>query len=391
MSENSQKSNAPAATRIEEARRLFQEGVALLKWKKPAEAMERLRRAVQLRPVFPDAYKALALVFKARGDARRARRALFRAAEAFVLEERFEEACNLARDLRQVEPDLPDPFVTAAATLEANSRHHRAARVLELAIVHVSDDPLLHCALARNLAAAGHKEKALATLEGAWVLLEGFDEAQALFRQLGGQRPRSSAATGEPVDPQEEDTVTIEVFQTRERVEPPAPERAAGARGRDQDPVTIVRFEAQPRPDRPEDAGDGSPDSGPGDESSSAAHFVDHRRAERISLADYFVRLSRFKPPHPVVNLSTGGIAFKVDKARIGTGDKVGFDLMALDEVKIRKLRAEIRHISAGVAGCRFVELSERQQNAIETVIRKMQFPDDAVDTSSVDFNLELW
>ena len=106
-----------------------------------------------------------------------------------------------------------------------------------------------------------------------------------------------------------------------------------------------------------------------GEEEADAAGR-ENRAHPRLTLVENFVRLARRKELHPAVNISLGGIGFKDQGLAFEPGEALTFDLLGIgSEVLMKKATAQVRHVSKGLVGCRFADLSPRNRKALEKLV----------------------
>ena len=173
------------------ASRLVDEGAALHREGRRAEAETLYRRALELDPEHPGALHLLGLVAHQGGDharglalidraiARADRIAAFHCNRGVVLKamRRFAEAVTSYDRAIALRPDHAEPLVYRANALMALGRHREALASYDSAIVLKPDDPGLHFSRGRAADAVKDPRAALASYERAIAIRPGWAEA----------------------------------------------------------------------------------------------------------------------------------------------------------------------------------------------------------------------
>lgn len=367
---------APQAQSPEEARRHYVQGLKLLKQRHLDDALRELFRAVKLQPTFPEALKALGLGFKARGEQDKALKFLHAAAVAWIKNGQFDKAEDLFQHCQDIHIPIENPFLHVADTLLQKGKADKACRFFEKALELTPAAPAVAAGFTRALSEAGRTDQARSFMHS---YLQQYPEAedvkrvQAEIPELQREMEQESAPaassgdevmtrslSGEKDGEEDQEGFEIEVEGKAVSVSrPPEP------------PVQQLVPERE-------------------------CDYSEKRRSPRIPLADYFLRFPKHKEPRPVVDISMEGVGFKLGDLPLRRGQKVQFDLMALEKVKIKKLRAMVRHITHGHVGCEFEKLSGKQRKILEKVVSATEqaaaegeLP--LGDKDSVCFDLEMW
>lgn len=102
----------------------------------------------------------------------------------------------------------------------------------------------------------------------------------------------------------------------------------------------------------------------------SADKGKERRKHPRTALVENFVRLSKRKELHPAVDICIDGIGFKNQGREFLRGDELVLDLLSIgEEVIMKKVSVEVRHVTKGLVGCRFIDLSGRNRKALERLL----------------------
>ncbi|THB66003.1 MAG: response regulator [Desulfovibrio sp.] len=106
------------------------------------------------------------------------------------------------------------------------------------------------------------------------------------------------------------------------------------------------------------------------DDEDSQEPRQERRKDPRQPLVENFVRLAKRRELYPAVDISSGGIGFK-DQGRVfSPGDELVFDVLSMgEEVLMKKVAAQVRHVTKGLVGCCFGELSSRNRKALEQLL----------------------
>ena len=293
------------------AKRLFLDGHRLLKQKYHDKAMKKFAAAARVNTLFPEAYKALAEVFRQLGDHDRSSQFLSKAAETHAWLGQEKEAVQAFNLSRKLDPKAPNPFKTVGDHMAGSMHAREVSHAYERAVELTPKEPGVRVALSRSYMETGQREKA----------------AETLRPMLGkGEIP--------------EDMQHV-IMQVR-----PAGDRTTGG-GRRQF-LTV-------------DAG-GGPYEG-----------KERRRAMRIPLAEYSARVPSRDDSFQVFDVSSVGISFKHGGQEFKPGDKLSFDLLTLDGVKAKKIRAVVRRLTPLVVGCDLLQLSPKQKAALDKVLPEKQ------------------
>lgn len=122
---------------------------------------------------------------------------------------------------------------------------------------------------------------------------------------------------------------------------------------------------------------------------------ADKRCDPRIPLADWFVVIPGLGEPLAAVDLSMGGVGFKDPQEMLEPGREYVLNLTQGDKVRLKKVRAEIRHRTEGVTGAAFRRLSSRQlrvlQKIFDTVLSELETEGFVLETASRHFNIGMW
>lgn len=309
----------------DQAKQLYSAALSKLKAREHREALRLLAQAVKERPRYPEAYKAMSLAFLGLGDRPRGLKSLSLAAESLLVLGRDEEAQHCVRKLRELDPEATNPILDLAdaclAKAELDDRQREKARRL-YSLVLDADGP--DSDLSRAIAGL---KKTLPALQEDIV----FDDPAAKSLDIALGVMSDGAPSDAPLHPLAEDAPLMEEVVLAE-----APEQA---------------------PEQEEDPGE------------RPNH--ERRRAQRIPLFDYSIRLAKSKSTHEAVNLSRGGVGFLIGDAPLTPGQTVLFDLLAVGKVKIKKLKAQIRHLTNGMAGCEFIELDAKQNKELDKLLKR--------------------
>lgn len=284
----------------EMAKRLFLDGHKLLKQNYHDKALKKFAAAARVNTLFPEAYKALADVFRSQGDLARSAQFLAKAAETHVWLDQEDQAAKTFALSRKADPDSPNPFKTVADHMSGHMHSGLVSRVYERALALTPKDPSVRVALSRSYMQSGNKDKAAETLAPMAGKGEVPDDMQHVIMQV---RRNDDRSTG----------------------------------GRRQ--LLVV-----------DDGG----------------HYegAERRRAVRIPLAEYSARLPHKNDSFQVFDVSSVGISFKHGGEEFEAGEKLVFDLLTLDGVRAKKVKAIVRRVTPLVVGCELVGLSGKQQDA---------------------------
>lgn len=104
--------------------------------------------------------------------------------------------------------------------------------------------------------------------------------------------------------------------------------------------------------------------------SSQPVKWEEKRSSRRVSLADYSVILGWRDVPHPVVDVSMGGLCFKAEGKDFEHGQIIKCTLVDEDGVRVKKMQAVIRYVGKNRIGVQFLELSARQNKELAHVLQ---------------------
>ncbi|WP_172961704.1 PilZ domain-containing protein [Desulfovibrio ferrophilus] len=291
------------------AKKLFLDGHKLLKQNYPEKALKKLAAAARVNTLFPEAYKALAEVFRSQGDLARSAQFLSKAAETHAWlgqNDKAKEAFTLSC---KVDPACPNPFKTVADHMTGHMIQREVARAYEQALKLTPKDPSVRVALSRSYMESGDKDKAAETL---------------------------APIAGKGEIPEDMQHVIMQVRRNDTN--------GAGRRRQ--------RFSM-----------DGiGPYSG-----------EERRRAKRIPLAEYSARLPHRDDSFQVFDVCALGISFKHGGESFEIGQKLSFDLLTLDGPRAKKVKAVVRRLTPLVVGCELVGLNNKQRDAFTKFLPKQE------------------
>lgn len=300
------------ASQLDLAKRMFLDGHAFLKQRDYAKAMKKFAAAARVNTLFPEAYKGLAEVFRQQGCLERCGQFLSKAAETYAWLGKHDDAEDVFHMTRKMDPEAPNPFKTIADHMGGQVRPAEALKAFERASRLSPKDPDVRVALSRAYAETGQKEKAAETLR---PLVQG----------------QAGAAKDLPEDMQHI------IMQVRK------PQEKRCARRRKQVLVEDVV---------------------------GAGNGVEKRRAVRIPLAEYAAKLPHVQDSFHVVDASILGIGFKHHGEEFTVGQKIVFDLVTFEGVKVRKLRAVVSRVSPRMIGAVFTKLSGKQKAILQPIVK---------------------
>ncbi len=362
---------------LEEARQHYLQGLKLLKQRHLDDALRELSRAVKLQPLFPEALKALGLGFKARGEQGKALKFLNAAAIAWIRSGQLDKAEELFHHCQKCHAPISNPFLHLADTLLHKGKTDKACRFFEKALELTPEDSAVAAGYAKALAEAGRAEQARGFLQS---YLQQYPQAEDVKRVQDEvpelQQDLQQEASSSPKQGDEVMTRSLQGDDDHDDHDDDGFEVEVEGK-----PVPVSRVPEPPVQQLvPEKKTDHS----------------EKRRWPRIPLADYFLRFPKRKTLRPVVDISMEGVGFKLGDLPLRRGQNVQFDLMALEKVKIKKLRAVVRHVTHGHVGCEFVKLSGKQRKILEKVVTATEQAAAEEDLlisgkDTVNFDLEMW
>ncbi|NJB67886.1 DNA-binding response OmpR family regulator [Desulfobaculum xiamenense] len=293
-----------------EARKLFAAAWEDLRMRRFDVAMKKLAAALRRTPDFPEAYKGLAEAHRGKGDIDGAMRHLLKASEIYAYTGNAPQAESLYTEVRKAIPDAPNPFKAAGDRLRQETRGEEAVAAYEHAHALAPSDPDIAVSLSEAYMETGQNERAEETLRAILDSLGEIPAAKDLFLKLTGE------------------------------------EWYYGKRSEAEELEVQILDEAVAEKDGSE-----------------------QRRHKRLQFADRAVRLPRTQESLPVVDVSLGGIGFKPMNAKFQEGEVIEFDLVVMGTVKLKKLSAIVRRVSPKIIGCKFKDLSKRNEKLIREMI----------------------
>lgn len=297
------------ASQQELARRLFLDGHKLLKQNYHDKALKKFAAAARVNTLFPEAYKALAEVFRFQGDLTRSAQFLAKAAETHAWLDQPEKAAEAFALSRKADPASPNPFKTMADHMSGHMHERLVSSAYERALELTPKDPAVRVALSRAYMQSGDRTRAAETL----APMAGKGEIPEDMRHVIMQLHRGE-------------------------------DRSTGKRRQLMVVDGCARYDGEER-----------------------------RRAMRIPLAEYSARLPHKNDSFQVFDVSALGISFKHGGEPFTVGDKLVFDLLTLDGVKAKKIKGVVRRVTPLVTGCEFVGLSAKQFEAFSRFLPEQQ------------------
>lgn len=289
------------------AKRLFLDGHKLLKQKYHEKALAKFAAAARVNTLFPEAYKALAEVFRELGDHERSSQFMSKAAETHAWLGQNKEAEQSFKLSRKFDDKAPNPFKTVGDHMAGAVHGREVSSVYERAVALTPKESSVRVALSRSYMESGQKEKAAETLRPMMGKGEIPEDMQHVIMQV---RPAQDRTTG---------------------------------RSRSQF-LTV-------------------------DDGCGSYEGEERRRAERIPLAEYSARMPSKADSFQVFDVSAVGISFKHGGEKFEIGDRLHFDLFTLDGIKAKKVRGVVRRVTPLIVGCDLLQLSGKQKTALDKVL----------------------
>lgn len=310
----------------EDARRLVHSGEELLARRLFTKAAQVFLAVLKRKPLSADAFSGLAESFSGLGDAVQTFKFRHKAVSALAVEGRMAEAGKAARRMGEAPAGLPepleDPFLIAGRQLQEGGQLDRAVSAYEAGLERsaaTGETGELRKELAVAYLRQGKEKKAVRTLTDGGLDVAVLESARKAMR---AQEARDRAGAGA--------------------------ETGAGA-GKS----------ARNTPGVQQDA--------------PVADWKEKRQYPRIPLVDFSVSLGRQDEVFIVVDISMGGICFKVEPGVLEPGQVFRFNLLDSQDVRLKKVQAVVRFAGADRVGCQFLELSDTQRAALEELISQEQ------------------
>lgn len=303
----------------EDARRLVHSGEELLARRLFTKAAQVFLAVLKRKPLSADAFSGLAESFSGLGDAVQTFKFRHKAVSALAVEGRMAEAGKAARRMGEAPAGLPepleDPFLIAGRQLQEGGQLDRAVSAYEAGLERSTAAGELRKELAVAYLRQGKEKKAVRTLTDG-----GMDASflEPVRKAMHAQAERARAGT----------------------------EAGAGKQ---------ARHTPGARQDAP------------------VADWKEKRQYPRIPLVDFSVSLGRQDEVFIVVDISMGGICFKVEPGVLEPGQVFRFNLLDSQDVRLKKVQAVVRFAGADRVGCQFLELSDTQRAALEELISQEQ------------------
>ncbi len=318
-------------------------------------AQKELAVAVRLQPQYPEALRALSLVFKALNQPDKAARFAQAALNAALRLKRHDTVQELFRLFGKAKLPVENPYRAPAETLLAKGSLEAARRCFELGLELTPDQGDLAAGFTRALVAAGNQERAHRFLHS-FLRQHPHDAAALGARTLIPELPLDSTLR------KERGSVDAVLKEAEEAVaeadDTPLPEGFE---------FEVGRHGKKGQPCQPA-AGNATV---PVLDDTAEAKGREKRRSPRVPLAEYFLSFSRRKDPLAVVDICREGVGFKTGEDRFQKGQELQFDLMSMGRVKIKKLKVVVRHQTGRQVGCEFVNLSAKQRAALDELLFK--------------------
>lgn len=332
-----------------EARQHYVAGAKLLRQRNVDAALQELAKAIRLQPVFPEALQALGLAFKAKGQLDKSAKYLNAASLAWARRNNPQKAAELYRICCKFGLQAENPYKTLAAAMHKKGQAVKSCSFYEKALELSPEDQALATAFAKALVQAGRASQARRFLNSYLQKYPESEELQRLHSKLGATAKEIPASGNVPSKATRSSQVLTDVLN--------------GAQAHDEDGFEMEVEGSYVSVSKPPDP----PVQKIVEQQKQDCR--EKRRSPRIPLADYFLRFPKRREHQLVVDISREGVGFKVGDMPLRRGQKLQFDLMVFEKVKIKKLQAVVRHVTHGMAGCEFMELSRKQQKLLDTLI----------------------
>ncbi|NJB67618.1 DNA-binding response OmpR family regulator [Desulfobaculum xiamenense] len=291
---------------IEQARKLYEEGLNLLELRKYDRAIAKFAAAVRVHMLYPEAYVGLAEAFRGQGNLERWGQFMSKAAETCAWLDRDAAASDIFAKTRKLDATAPNPFKTVADHMAGQRNASELERLYTRALELDPHNDAVRLALARVHMEAGRRDEAAGVLSQLSSRGDVPEELRELVLSVTRADARATASTGARVD-------FIE---------------------------TAAAF------DGPE-----------------------KRRVKRIPLAEYAARLPQREQNFHMIDASALGVSFKHGGESFEIGEELVFDLVSMSGVKVRKMGAVVRRVTPLVVGCELQGLSQDQKEQYAGVI----------------------
>ncbi|GFM37108.1 PilZ domain-containing protein [Desulfovibrio psychrotolerans] len=305
----------------EDARRLVRSGEDLLARRLFTKAAQVFLAVLKRKPLSADAFSGLAESFSGLGDAVQTFTFRHKAVSALAVEGRMAEAGKAARRMGEapagMSAPLEDPFLIAGRQLQESGQLDRAVSAYETGLERSAGTGELRKELAVAYLRQGKEKKAVRTLTDGGLDASLLEPARKAMRAQSGHSSAGAAQQG-----------------------------GGGGTARH---TSGVQQEA------------------------SAADWKEKRQYPRIPLVDFSVSLGRQDEVYIVVDISMGGICFKMEPGMLEPGQVFRFNLLDSQDVRLKKVQAVVRFVGADRVGCQFLELSDTQKAALEELISQEQ------------------
>ncbi len=177
----------PQQDPIAVAKKRFLAGKELLKKQQYKRALTEFTNSFAAKTLVPEAYKGMGIASKGLGDLEKARTFFNKAAEAYVLSRRNQEAVSFYRELKKLGHRPVNPFKSVADSLRARGDIDRARLYYELALRLTPGDPNTAFALAKTYMQAKDNAKAFKVVVAILKLKPDLEWAQTLHYRLSGK------------------------------------------------------------------------------------------------------------------------------------------------------------------------------------------------------------
>ncbi|THB68016.1 MAG: response regulator [Desulfovibrio sp.] len=178
------------------AKRHFLLGKELLAKGKTNHAINEFAKAINLKEVFPEALRGVAVAFLRAKDVKRSKHFLDKAAEAYVLSTRFDEAEQFFKELKEKGHNPVNPFRKVADSLRGQSDFITARKLYERAMAADPTDAMSVRHLITCCRELGDTDQAVSVLTALLKRHGGPDWAKSQYTELTGT-PWGGAPGGE--------------------------------------------------------------------------------------------------------------------------------------------------------------------------------------------------
>lgn len=171
----------------DEAQKYYDMGCDFLLRQKYGKAIISFSKALKINDLFAEAYQGLAEAYKGKGNVRKYKSFLQKAAEIHAQFDRLEQAKSLFIEILKHDTEAPNPYNTLGVRLRKSGDYPGAVRAYRRALELTPQDENIHYNIAKAHFYMGERQQAESDLKKALLINGDFPEAVKFYAEITGK------------------------------------------------------------------------------------------------------------------------------------------------------------------------------------------------------------